>query len=98
MFTEAMSNINLGVGLPQAQIADSVCLMQFLDSCTWQGSMAILMELMPGGNLMQAIADFSWTWNAAAMAWALDIAMGLCYLHSRSIAHLDLKSPNILLR
>jgi serine/threonine protein kinase len=30
-------------------------------------------------------------------AIALDIARGLTYLHSRSIVHLDVKSPNILL-
>ena len=28
---------------------------------------------------------------------ALDIASGLVYLHSKDIAHFDLKSPNILL-
>lgn len=28
---------------------------------------------------------------------AMEIAKGLAYLHSKDIAHLDLKSPNILL-
>ena len=73
-------------------------MMQFLGSCTWQGQVGMLMELMPGGTLMEAIGQFSYTWNAEAMSWALDIARGLRYLHSRSIAHLDLKSPNVLLR
>lgn len=75
-------------------------LVQYLGSCTWKGQLGILMELMPEGTLYQSIGAMTYTWNPEAMAWALDIARGLRYLHSPPcpIAHLDLKTPNILIR
>ena len=74
-----------------------LCL-QFLGACTWQGHFGMLMELLEDGTLSDAIRRPSYAWDPGAMAWALDIVRGLRYLHSRSIAHLDLKSPNVLLR
>lgn len=66
--------------------------------CMEPGHYAILMELMPGGDLRHLLSNHNqslpWTtrWQIA-----IDIGLGLNYLHTNKILHRDLKSPNILL-
>lgn len=57
----------------------------------------IVMELMPGGNLLRLLhssAKLSWT---ARFRMAADIALGLQHLHQFNVLHCDLKSLNVLL-
>lgn len=60
----------------------------------------LVMEFCPGGDLFNAIQndkEGQFRWGKRGLGIALDIARGLTYLHSRSIIHLDIKSPNMLL-
>ncbi|KDO21485.1 TKL protein kinase [Saprolegnia parasitica CBS 223.65] len=63
------------------------------------GSIQIVMEHMPHGDLKTHLG----TTPAGGSAWeaytelALDIAQGLCLLHSYGLPHGDLKSRNVLL-
>ena len=58
----------------------------------------VLLEFLPGGDLRMLLDD-----RSKALEWparlriASDIAEGMSFLHSRSLVHRDLKSPNILL-
>ncbi|KYQ89482.1 pleckstrin (PH) domain-containing protein [Tieghemostelium lacteum] len=58
---------------------------------------SIVMEYIPGGNLMDCLADHSLVIPyKLVLKMAIDIAKGIHYLHSLGILHLDLKSPNLL--
>jgi hypothetical protein len=57
----------------------------------------LVTEYMEGGDLMHNIAAGRVTWWRRGRKIAIDVAKGLCFLHSRRIVHFDLKSPNILL-
>eukprot|EP01133_Synstelium_polycarpum_P003674 gene3674-4229_t len=72
-------------------------IVKYVGGCTKIGNWSIVMEYLPGGNLMDVLADrivdlpFK-----LVLKMALDIAQGIHYLHSLGILHLDLKSPNLL--
>ncbi|KAK9833244.1 hypothetical protein WJX84_000311 [Apatococcus fuscideae] len=63
----------------------------------------LVMQYMENGNLYNLLAtaqsdnDWSFRWYGRGAAMALDICKGVAFLHSKSIIHLDLKSPNVLL-
>ena len=48
-------------------------------------------------SLPKTIASLSDGWLRRGAQVALDVLQGLEYLHGQNIAHLDLKSPNILI-
>ncbi|KAK9800808.1 hypothetical protein WJX73_008831 [Symbiochloris irregularis] len=76
----------------------SAYVVQFLGALLFDGHIAIVTELMAGGDLFTAMhGGVVSAWNDRALQIAIDVAMGLDDLHSRSIVHLDLKSLNILL-
>eukprot|EP01132_Coremiostelium_polycephalum_P006175 gene6175-7689_t len=72
-------------------------IVKYVGGCTKIGNWAIVMEYLPGGNLMDVLADSVVNIPfKLILRMALDIAQGLHYLHSLGILHLDLKSPNLL--
>ncbi len=61
------------------------------------GSPFIVMERLPGASLKQQIERNGPLPVADAVRYALDIANGLAFAHSRGIIHADLKPSNILI-
>eukprot|EP01125_Pyxidicula_operculata_P017359 TRINITY_DN6077_c0_g1_i1.p1 TRINITY_DN6077_c0_g1~~TRINITY_DN6077_c0_g1_i1.p1 ORF type:complete len:2180 (-),score=456.03 TRINITY_DN6077_c0_g1_i1:394-6933(-) len=62
-------------------------------------NLCMMLELCPYGDLLSFIKDYNNTidWNLRIKILE-DIAIGLQYLHGMNIAHLDFKTPNILLK
>eukprot|EP00939_MAST-03C_sp_MAST-3C-sp1_P003538 g3538.t1 len=58
----------------------------------------IVCELMTGGSVEGKLWNTdpsSLTWRCK-IVWALDVARGMCFIHSKNYCHRDLKTPNIL--
>lgn len=76
-------------------------LVQFWGHCVKQGCIYLVLELMEGGDLRQALQSSEGNqqlhWCKKGSVIALDIIKGLHFLHSHSVLHRDLKSGNVLL-
>ncbi|GAB4815347.1 hypothetical protein N2152v2_002393 [Parachlorella kessleri] len=79
-------------------------IVQFLGASIDDEEGLLLMELMSGGDLASRMHDqlpdgkgrlFAWRNQGARVA--LQVAVGLAYLHRQRIVHLDLKPENVLL-
>jgi serine/threonine protein kinase len=70
----------------------------FMGACFLDGEVQLVTELMPAGDLWNALRKGQVSWSRCGRQIAMDVASGLSYLHSRRVIHLDLKSSNILLR
>lgn len=74
-------------------------IVSFLGVCFQMGEVQLVMELMSGGDLWGRIHHSEWGgWFKGGREIAVDVAMGLSFLHAKRVVHLDLKSSNILLR
>lgn len=72
-------------------------IIRFTGACIEPLQYALVMELIPGcslTDLLHSSAEVSWE---ERFQIAVDIAMGLSYLHSKDIVHCDVKSGNVLL-
>ncbi|DBA85249.1 TPA: hypothetical protein ACH3X2_005949 [Trebouxia sp. C0005] len=78
---------------------NSRSIVQFHGVCSKQDNIWVVMELLEQGSLYNALerSKRRCLWYRRGARIALDIAVGVHYLHSHNIMHLDLKSPNILL-
>ena len=77
-------------------------IVQFYGACLDPDrAMFFVTELMKGGDLYAALRHHPETmrWDKLGKKVALDVALGINYLHSRRppLLHRDLKSPNVLL-
>ncbi|KAK9785595.1 hypothetical protein WJX73_001741 [Symbiochloris irregularis] len=73
---------------------------QFLGVCVQGSQLCLVMQHMSGGDLWSKLENDEtgeYQWYRKGRGIALDVAKGLVFLHSKRIAHLDLKTPNILL-
>ncbi len=91
-----------GAVVPDEQENNAVVSEQDVGTHIPTNQFMLVMELMEGGTLYDAIANddmhnrmFGWWRRGKSIA--LDIARGLAYLHSRNITHMDMKSANVLL-
>ena len=57
----------------------------------------IIMEYVPGGSLRSILNHFGRLDDRLVACYARQMLLGLIYLHSQSVAHLDIKSDNALL-
>eukprot|EP00906_Rhabdomonas_costata_P008739 RCo012406 len=61
-------------------------------------TLRIFMEYIPGGSLASLIAKFGPLTEAMAQGYSADVVEGLIYLHSKNIAHRDIKCDNMLVQ
>lgn len=72
-------------------------MLQYLGACIYQGQLGLILELMEGGSLQQAIWHKALPWGQHAIQVLISVARGLEHLHDRGLVHRDLKSRTVLL-
>ncbi|XP_069584260.1 death-associated protein kinase 2-like isoform X1 [Ranitomeya imitator] len=94
------------LGLDREQVEREVFILQQLehpsimrlhDVFASKAEMVLILELIRGGELFDFIAEKEALSEADAIVFLEQILKGVAYMHSRSIAHFDLKPENIML-
>ncbi|XP_073423197.1 death-associated protein kinase 2-like isoform X1 [Dendrobates tinctorius] len=94
------------LGLDREQVEREVFILQQLehpsimrlhDVFASKAEMVLILELIRGGELFDFIAEKEALSEEDAIVFLEQILKGVAYMHSRSIAHFDLKPENIML-
>ncbi|XP_063173053.1 death-associated protein kinase 2-like isoform X2 [Candoia aspera] len=94
------------LGLDREQVEREVCILQQLqhpnimrlhDVFTNKAEMVLILELIQGGELFDFIAEKEVLSEDEAIEFLQQILLGLAYMHSRHVAHFDLKPENVML-
>uniref|UniRef100_A0A670K0Y7 Protein kinase domain-containing protein n=1 Tax=Podarcis muralis TaxID=64176 RepID=A0A670K0Y7_PODMU len=72
-------------------------IMRLHDVFAGKGEVVLILELIHGGELFDFIAEKELLTETEAIQFLQQILLGLTYMHSRRIAHFDLKPENIML-
>ncbi|XP_067425583.1 death-associated protein kinase 2-like isoform X1 [Emydura macquarii macquarii] len=94
------------LGLDREQVEREVSILQQLehpnilrlhDLFASKAEMVLVLELIRGGELFDFIAEKEMLTEAEAIEFLQQILQGVAYMHSRNVAHFDLKPENIML-
>ena len=62
-----------------------------------KGETALVIQFVCGGDLIERVASSDFVYNENVCAYLMkQVCQGLAYIHSKNIAHLDIKPENIL--
>ncbi|CAK0858221.1 unnamed protein product [Prorocentrum cordatum] len=76
---------------------DHPLIVKLLGTFQDEANLFMLMEFVDGGELFAVLRSVKMFQNAAAKFYATEIILALGHIHSKSIAHRDLKLENVLL-
>ncbi|OQR82561.1 serine/threonine protein kinase [Achlya hypogyna] len=87
-----MAEVHIGANVHHPHIAT------FLGFCiTPYSGLSCVTEFVPGTPLLDVLADQPFSWPEHKLAWALQIADALAYLHALGIAHRNVKPETVLI-